>query len=119
MRTLLVSSLAALFFCCPIAARGQNDGHIHVPDAVQQGPDTRPVPIRSGDEMDQEAAARMRDMRQEEIKSDTAKLYELSGELKQYVDKNDQNVLSLDMVKKAQEIEKLAHSVRKKIQENQ
>jgi hypothetical protein len=35
--------------------------------------------------------------------------------LKQSVDKSDENVLSLDVIKKAEEIEKLARSVKEKM----
>jgi hypothetical protein len=49
------------------------------------------------------------------LKTDTDKLLKLSVELKQYVDKTDENVLSLDVIKKADEIEKLAHSVKDKM----
>jgi hypothetical protein len=53
--------------------------------------------------------------RQTELKRDTDKLLKLSTELKEYVDKSNENVLSLDVVKKADEIEKLAHSVKIKM----
>jgi len=49
------------------------------------------------------------------LKTDTDKLLKLSVELKQYVDKSDENVLSLDVIKKADEIEKLAKSVKDKM----
>lgn len=49
------------------------------------------------------------------LKSDTDKLLKLSVELKAYVDKSDENVLSLDVIKKAEEIEKLAKSVKEKM----
>ena len=49
------------------------------------------------------------------LKTDTDKLVKLSVELKSYVDKSDENVLSLDVIKKAEEIEKLAKSVREKM----
>jgi hypothetical protein len=49
------------------------------------------------------------------LKNDTDKLLKLSIELKAYVDKSDENVLSLDVIKKADEIEKLAKSVRDKM----
>jgi hypothetical protein len=49
------------------------------------------------------------------LKSDTDKLLKLSVELKQFVDKSDENVLSLDVIKRADEIEKLAHSVKEKM----
>jgi hypothetical protein len=56
--------------------------------------------------------------RQAELKRDTDKLFQLSTELKQYVDKTNENVLSLDVLKKADEIEKLAHSVKVKMKGN-
>jgi hypothetical protein len=49
------------------------------------------------------------------LKRDTDKLLKLSVELKAYVDKSDENVLSLDVVRKADEIEKLAKSVKDKM----
>ena len=49
------------------------------------------------------------------LKNDTDKLLKLSIELKAYVDTSDENVLSLDVIKKAEEIEKLAKSVRDKM----
>lgn len=49
------------------------------------------------------------------LKTDTDKLLKLSIELKSYVDKSDENVLSLSVIKKAEEIEKLAKSVKDKM----
>ena len=49
------------------------------------------------------------------LKHDTDKLLKLSVELKEFVDRSDENVLSLDVIKKAEEIEKLAHSVKEKM----
>jgi hypothetical protein len=49
------------------------------------------------------------------LKTDTDKLLKLSVELKQYVYKSDENVLSLEVVKKAEAIEKLAKSVKDKM----
>lgn len=53
--------------------------------------------------------------RQADIKKDTEKLLELATELKQYVDKSSENTLSLDVVKKAEQIEKLAKQVKEKM----
>jgi len=53
--------------------------------------------------------------RQQDIKKDTDKLMELATELKQYVDKTNENTMSVDVIKKAEEIEKLAHTVREKM----
>lgn len=53
--------------------------------------------------------------RQAQLKRDTDKLFQLSTELKQYVDKTNENVMSFEVIKKAEEIEKLAHSVKEKM----
>jgi len=53
--------------------------------------------------------------RQQDIKKDTDKLLQLATELKQYVDKTDEHTLSVTVVKKAEEIEKLAHTVKEKM----
>jgi HAMP domain-containing protein len=44
-----------------------------------------------------------------------AALYQLATELKDAVDKTNENTLSLEVIKKADEIEKLAKEVRKKM----
>ena len=55
--------------------------------------------------------------RQEEIRKDTQKLFQLATELKDAVDKTNEHVLSLDVVKKAEEVEKLAKKVKEKMKE--
>jgi hypothetical protein len=53
--------------------------------------------------------------RQKQLVEDTEKLVALANELKTDVDKSTKDTLSLDVVKKADEIEKLAHSVKEKM----
>jgi hypothetical protein len=53
--------------------------------------------------------------RQADIQRDTEKLFKLASELKEYVGKTDEHILSLDVIKKAEEIEKLAHDVKEKM----
>jgi hypothetical protein len=65
--------------------------------------------------MEKDMAKKANQQRQAELKRDTDKLYRLANELKQYVDKTNENVLSLEVLKKAEEIEKLAHSVKDKM----
>ena len=72
---------------------------------------------RAPDEVDREremAKQRNKD-RQQKLKDDTDKLLKLATELKEYVDKSNEHVLSLDVLKKTDEIEKLAKSVRDKM----
>jgi hypothetical protein len=67
------------------------------------------------DRLTREMAKKAAKERAAALKNDTDKLLKLSVELKQYVDKSDENVLSLDVIKKAEEIEKLARSVKDKM----
>ena len=53
--------------------------------------------------------------RQAALKADTDRLLKLAVELKDSVDKSNENLLSVDVLKKAEEIEKLAHSVKDKM----
>jgi hypothetical protein len=69
-------------------------------------------------EMQKEMEKKANEQRHAELKRDTDRLLKLSTELKDYVDKTNQNVLSLDVIKKADEIEKLAHSVKTKMRGN-
>jgi len=66
-------------------------------------------------EQKRELEKKRNEKRQQEIKVDTDKLLELATELKQYVDKSNENLLSMDVIKKAEQIEKLAHSVKEKM----
>lgn len=55
--------------------------------------------------------------RQQDIRDDTDKLFQLASELKTAVDKTNENLLSLDVVRKADEVEKLAHKVKDKMKD--
>lgn len=54
----------------------------------------------------------------QKVKEDTEKLVQLSNQLKEYVAKANENTLSLDVIKKAEEIERLAKSVKDKMRAN-
>jgi hypothetical protein len=55
------------------------------------------------------------EQRQADLERDTDKLLQLATELKQYVDKSNKNVLSIEVIKKCEEIEKLSRSVKDKM----
>jgi ABC-type transporter MlaC component len=65
--------------------------------------------------LQQELIARVTADRQSQLRLDTEKLVALTAELKQHVDKAGANILSMDVIKKAQEIQKLAKSVQDKM----
>ena len=68
-------------------------------------------------QMERDRAKKREQERQAAIKRDTDKLLALATELKEYVDKSNENILSLNVVKKAEEIEKLAHQVKEKMKD--
>ena len=55
------------------------------------------------------------DDRQKRLVADTEKLLALATDLKAQVDKSTKDTLSVDVIKKADEIEKLAHSVKERM----
>jgi len=111
--------VSALVLCLlPVSNMAQNP----VPQQPQQPPTARgdiAIPPGDADEMRERIEHDMEKKAAKErvasLKSDTDKLLKLSIELKQYVDKSDENVLSLNVIKKADEIEKLAKSVKDKM----
>ena len=65
--------------------------------------------------MERDMAKKANQARQADLKRDTEKLLKLATELKESVDKTSESTLSLDVIKKAEEIEKLARSVKDKM----
>jgi hypothetical protein len=64
----------------------------------------------------EEVQAKLRNAeRQKQLVADTQRLLSLANELKADVDKSTKDTLSLDVVRKADEIEKLAHNVKEKM----
>jgi hypothetical protein len=100
----------------PMGGQGQGRG------GVQQNP-TQPSSIPGIMEPDgplnprmEEQQAKMRNMdRQKQIVADTQKLLALANQLNAYVEKSNKDTLSLDVIRKADEIEKLAKAVKEKM----
>ena len=86
--------------------------------ALAAGPqvETRQDPAQK--EMQERMAKEANKKRQQDIRNDTDKLFQLATELKAAVDKSNENLLSLDVVRKAEEVEKLAKKVKEKMKES-
>ena len=91
---------------------------MHLPPLAEQS-QGMPVPLKTEEQVNQERLQKYRELRQQELLHDAAKLQQLTGELNDYLSKNNSNILSLDMLKKAERVEKLAHSVRTKMKDLQ
>jgi len=81
---------------------------------AQQQPETR-------SQIEQEMADRRfheaNKKRQDEIREDTQKLFQLASDLKAAVDKTNENTMSLEVIRKAEEVEKLAKKIKDKMKE--
>ena len=84
------------------------------PQMGQPGQQEEPLPKDIQDRM---AKERLKS-RYDNLKRDSEKLLEMATELKQYVDKSGENVMSLEVIRKCDEIEKLSKSVRTKMKGN-
>jgi len=69
--------------------------------------------------MQEQLAKSRNNQRQQQMVADATKLLELATQLKAEVDKSNKDTLSLAVVKKAEEIEKLAKSVKDKMRDGQ
>ena len=105
----LSSILLAFAIAAALPSVSQNPG-MRLPDTPRPGPEDQPR-LR----MEREMAKKANLERQADLKRDTEKLLKLANELKESVDKSNEGTLSVDVVKKAEEIEKLAHSVKGKM----
>ncbi len=94
-----------------------NAQQIHLPPAVSQSQSMGGMPTTTGDPIQKQQAIAANQQRQVEIRRDTEKMAELTQELRQYLAKNDQ-VMSVDAIKKVEQIEKLAHSVKGKMKQS-
>lgn len=65
----------------------------------------------------EQQALKRNTQRQDQIISDSAKLLALAQELKVEVDKSNKNTLALNVVKKAEEIEKLSKSIKERMRD--
>ncbi len=101
LATFLVILGGAVFYALPVAQFG--------PPQSQQSQAERDMLDRQVREANKK--------RQQDIRNDTEKLFQLSSELKAAVEKTNEHVLSLDVVRKAEEVEKLAKKVKEKMKE--
>jgi len=86
------------------------------PSAATPQIETRQDPAQK--EMQDRMAREANKKRQQDIRDETNKLFQLATELKAAVDKTNENLLSLDVVRKAEEVEKLAKKVKEKMKES-
>ena len=104
--------LICLAFICSANSFGQRQ---QLPSQTGGGTVPTTDMNEAAERAQREQAKKANAARQAALKNDTDKLVKLALELKNSVDKSNENVLSLEVLKKADEIEKLAHSVKDKM----
>lgn len=120
MSRLLIGILLIFSVCPGLQLRAQDTDALPSPTSVRpQFPQPPAIGQHRPDEaerkMEREQEKKLNQERQAELKRDTDKLLQLATQLKAAVDKSNENTLSLEVIKKAGEIEKLAKSVREKM----
>ena len=111
----MASGLLVVMMSCALASV-ESGAQIVIPrdpSTRQQGPEDE---TRKKWEHEREKKANQD--RFQKLKNDTEKLVALSNELKDDVAKANEHMLSLDVIRKAEEIEKLAKSVKEKMKAN-
>jgi hypothetical protein len=107
--------LFILSLALTVLAQSQTSQYPTPPTRQQPGEVAPPDDNETRERMAHDMAKKANLERQAAIKTDTDKLLKLATELKEYVNKSNENVLSLDVIKKAEEIEKLARTVKEKM----
>jgi len=105
-----------------VEAQQRSGGQPKVPPTMQNGPATLPTldsPALGTDpmhaHMDEERVKAMNDDRQKRLAADIDRLQELTNQLKSDLDKTNKDELSMVVMRKAAEIEKLAHDVQSRM----
>jgi len=124
-RVALLACLSAVAFVAGLALPTQNGGNMSqstgwapgMPNPPH-GHDTGTVFLDPQAPRDPKEVEELNRSRQKQLKSDTEKLLQLATELKSAMDKSTSNALPASAERKAEQIEKLAHSVREKMSES-
>lgn len=114
--------LLSLLMTASVAQQGGNTGGSRgtrpgppttIPDVTMGAPDDRPGTFDAT--MENQRAKMRNEDRQKRLVEDTHKLLTLANQLKEEVDKSSKDTMSITVIKKAEEIEKLAKSVKERM----
>jgi hypothetical protein len=97
-----------------IQARAAQDASVPTLQLPRQPRDIG-APEKPPTDIEREREKKANAERQQKLKRDTDQLLKLATELKQAVDKSNEHTLSLDVVKRAGDIEKLAKNIKEKM----
>jgi len=111
--------LAALAACIAAGNPGQQSAnpadHGYLIPAANRMPDANDQMQMHDQESKKQSYSAANVERKKQISDDSAKLLKLATELKSEVEKTNKDTLSVGVIRKADEIEKLAHNVKEKM----
>jgi len=120
-RGLLAGMVSAAFLCCS----AQSDQAPQAPGLKERPQIEQPAdrattenPAEAADAREDEKPVANLSARQKQIAADKARLLKLAAELKKEIDKSGTGTLSVTAIRKADEIEKLAHTVRQEMNDD-
>jgi len=105
---------------CSVNAQtpAQSAAQSPAPSSEVAKPDSKSDSKISPDAISQQPVTDPKLLRQKQLADDTARLLELANQLKVEMDKSSKDTLSLNVIKKANEIEKLARKLRDEMKAN-
>lgn len=112
MRWTLFFAVLTAVFALPMYAQSSPANPTSAEQNPQASPSTAETHSTDSPKTDVSVPATPEEMRQAQIEADTKKLYQLSAELRAEVAKTYKQSLSVSVLKKAQELEKLAKSLK-------
>jgi len=108
-----LSCLAVLLFALATAGLAQQPAQsAAAPQPTATAQAAAAAPGNTAPAADSQSAPAPQTDKQKQLADDTAKLLQLANELKAELDKSSKDTLSLSVMKKAEQVEKLAHKVR-------
>jgi hypothetical protein len=113
-----IAALACLLVCASITAAAQKQTEPPSSPVIPGiSSNTTPAPDPSMRRMSAQMALRRNAQRQQQIVADTTRLLQLAQKLNDEVSKSSKDELSVSVVKEAEEIEKLAKSIKGKMRD--
>lgn len=116
-KRVLVIVTALLFACLNISRVHAQAATPWLPKPPEFGGHAPGQPSEVDERMEEVRLKKAKEQRKEQMKRDTDRLVQLSTEVKTFVDKSDENILSLDVIKKMDEIQKLSRNIEEKMKQ--
>jgi hypothetical protein len=118
VRGLWIGLLAgvAVLAIAPVGSEGLlQNGYPHIPPEMTRIPDKNQVDDINAQQTQKQSFEAANAARKKQIAEESTKLLKLALDLKAEVDKTNKDTLSVTVIRKADEIEKLAHDVKEKM----